>query len=109
MQSLAKVHFHRGIKIENTKTVFPSQTRFRSRDRRSAVVVFGLVGRDRKRDRKRCFAHTVYYEEFQEKVEIFAGEKQKTARKAQAFGVVFCFSPAKIEIFREIPSNNEIF
>jgi hypothetical protein len=38
-----------------------------------------------------------------------AGEKQNTARKAQAFGVVFCFSPAKIEIFREIPSNNEIF
>ena len=51
--------FHWGIKIENTKTVFPSQTRFRSRDRRSVVVVFGLVGRDRKRDPKRCFAHTV--------------------------------------------------
>jgi len=38
-----------------------------------------------------------------------AGEKQNTAQKAQAFCAVFCFSPAKIEIFREIPSKNEIF
>ena len=46
-------------KSKTQKTVFPSQTRFRSQDHRSVVVVFRLVGRDRKRDRKRRFAHTV--------------------------------------------------
>ena len=49
------------------------------------------------------------YGEFREKVEILAGKKQNMAQQALAFCGMFCFFPAKIEIFREIPSKNEIF
>jgi hypothetical protein len=61
--------------------------------------------------------NNLFFEATPRKIELLRGisrksrdfGRRKTKHGGQAFRAVFCFSPAKIEIFREIPSNNEIF
>jgi len=59
-------------------------------------------------------SNSVFFEVTPRKIEFLRGISRKSRdfgrrKTKQAFCAVFCFSPAKIEIFREIPSKNEIF